>query len=115
MVLYVTWQSLAPQPFTQGMGSDKFQHTGTYALLAWWFGCAADRAGVGRRLSVALALVAMGTAIEGLQALLPPREPSLLDALANALGVVLGGLLAAVPRINGLDFARRRMRDRGGR
>lgn len=107
LVSYVLWQSLVPQPFTEGIGGDKFQHLGTYALLGWWFGCMADGAGVGRRLVPALVLVAMGTAIEGMQSFMPPREPSSLDALANAVGVALGSAIAAVPGLGGLAILRR--------
>lgn len=38
---------------------------------------------------VVLALLAAGAAIEILQMLAPPREPSLLDMLANAAGIAL--------------------------
>lgn len=109
LVLYVTWQSLVPQPFTEGMGSDKFQHLSTYALLGWWFGCAVGTGGWERRLLVALGVVALGTGIEALQFLMPPREASLLDALANVVGVMLGTVLATVPAMDGLAIVRRVM------
>jgi len=47
----------------------------------------------GRRTVVAGLLLSV--AIETTQALLPPRTPSLLDVVANSLGVALGALLHA--------------------
>jgi len=69
---------------------DKLGHALGFALL-WLLGRAA---GV-PRWPLALGLLAYGGAIEGLQALTPTREASALDALADALGLVLGHALTA--------------------
>ena len=92
MLAVVVTLSLVPDP-PQPPGPlswDKLQHTVAYAFLAWWF----LQAWEGRRsLAWCVFLVAVGCGIEGLQGLTPMRQPSLLDAIANTLGVALGGLL----------------------
>lgn len=71
------------------LGWDKLQHTAAYAFLAWWF----LQAWEGHRpLFRCLLLVAAGCAIEAAQALTTWRQPSVLDVLANTLGVAIGGV-----------------------
>ena len=92
MLAVVVILSLVPDPPKPPglLGWDKLQHTAAYAFLAWWF----LQAWEGRRsLAWCVFLVAVGCGIEGLQALTSLRQPSLLDAIANTLGVALGGLL----------------------
>lgn len=74
-------------------GFDKLEHAGAYLVLMVWFaGLNARRAW----LWVALALFAMGVAIELAQgAMHTQRTPEARDALANAAGIGLGAVLAA--------------------
>ena len=84
--------SLVPSPpeLPGALGWDKLQHTVAYGFLAWWF----LQAWEGRRaLAWCALLVAVGGLVELLQGLTSLRQPSLLDALANALGVALGAWL----------------------
>ena len=91
LAVVVTLSLLPDPPKPPGpLGWDKLQHTTAYAFLAWWF----LQAWEGRQpLAWCAFLVAVGCGIEGLQALTAVRQPSLLDAVANTLGVALGGLI----------------------
>ena len=44
----------------------------------------------------ALAILALGVALEGLQGFLPGRQPSILDVAVNTIGVLAGIFLAVV-------------------
>jgi VanZ family protein len=82
-------RELPPAPFS---GVDKLEHLLAYALLSAYAVMlfATRRA----QLAAALALVAFGVAIEGLQATLTAsRSADALDVLANAGGVTLGQLV----------------------
>ena len=72
-----------------GVGLDKWAHVaGTAAITV---AVAAARRAEGRDLLViAAAVVALGAAIEGVQAPLAHRTASLADAAANGVGAVLG-------------------------
>ena len=74
---------------------DKLLHTLAYTLLMGWVVplCTTAR----HRVPAALALLGWGLLIEALQGLLPWRSIELADAVANALGVGLGSLLAMTP------------------
>lgn len=84
------WLSLAPLPAApiRVPSGDKIGHLLAYTLIAWWFVQLWPRPRV-----LALLLVALGMAIEGLQSLTDHRHADPLDVLANALGVLLGLLL----------------------
>ena len=72
-----------------GVGLDKWGHVAGTAVLA--VAVAAARRAEGRDLLVvAAAVVALGAAIEGVQAPLAHRTASLADAAANGVGAVLG-------------------------
>jgi len=72
-----------------GVGLDKWAHVAGTAVLA--VAVAAARRAEGRDLLVvAAAVVALGAAIEGVQAPLAHRTASLADAAANGVGAVLG-------------------------
>jgi VanZ family protein len=74
-------------------GFDKLGHAGAYLVLMVWF------AGLNTRrawLWVALALLAMGIAVELAQgAMHMHRTAEALDVLANAAGIGFGAVLAA--------------------
>lgn len=87
---------------------DKVEHALGYAALAGW---AAMLFGTrGARWAAGLGLVVLGVAIEGLQALLPWRSADLLDACANALGVLAGSLVTITPAARGLEWLDRALR-----
>lgn len=89
--------SLAPPPAVSvPHGFDKVEHMTAYLLLS----VGAVQLFESRRAQVvaALALVALGVGLEFAQMLLTStRLADPADALANALGVVLGGLVALTP------------------
>jgi VanZ family protein len=74
---------------------DKLEHLLGYAVLSAFAAMlfATTRA----RVIAAMALLALGVAIEGLQALTPWRSADVLDLLANLLGVACGALVAITP------------------
>lgn len=80
--------------------SDKLYHVLGYALLAGWSVQLFAPPALWPRL---LGLLLLGVALEGVQALLPWRSAEALDALANAVGVGLGALLAATPLARSLQ------------
>lgn len=90
-VLAVCLLPMPALPVDRISWSDKAEHALAFATLAWWF-AVSNRAGNWRLLAVLL--VGYGGLIEGLQGLTSYRTPSLADALADALGVGLGLLLA---------------------
>lgn len=90
-----------PVPMRQ---SDKLYHVAGYALLAGWSVQLFAPPALWPRL---LALLVLGVALEGVQALLPWRSADVLDAVANAAGVGLGALLAATPLAHALQWFER--------
>ena len=94
--------SLMPNPpdplsFEQ---SDKLSHFLAYGWLMLWF-CQLYTE-TARRWGWALAFVALGVGLEFLQSLTPDRVYEALDMAANSGGVLLGGLLATTPLVQGL-------------
>ncbi|WP_051340464.1 VanZ family protein [Azospirillum halopraeferens] len=86
---------LAP-PGTRGI--DKLFHAGAFAALAFGVALAA---GSRRQLFAGWLLLAlMSFGIEGAQALVPGRSPSLTDGLASLLGVAAGAGAAAVAALH---------------
>ena len=84
--------SLTPAETLVGISiSDKLLHAGSYFVLTVWFTGVYE---VRRHVPLALALIAAGFGIELLQLLTETRMFSLLDALANSIGVALGLALA---------------------
>lgn len=74
---------------------DKAGHLLAYAAVAGWY---AQLLPPGRALAgCALALFAMGGALELLQGLTPDRLPDWRDFIANTLGVALGAASAFTP------------------
>jgi VanZ family protein len=93
LLLAVTWLALTPAaPPAAGVLWDKLNHLAAFASLA-----AAAQLGFRRHwLWVALGLLAYGGLIELLQALMPPRVAEAEDLLADALGIALGQVAAAL-------------------
>lgn len=90
LVVAVTYLSLTPKPPPVGVQLwDKASHAMAYFTLMYWFAQAYPR-----RLPVALWVLALGATLEVAQGLTGYREASLLDMLANGLGVALGWLAA---------------------
>ncbi len=81
--------SLLPGPQMPPLGEhDKLMHALAYGLLAANGGLAFGSGG--RWLRLGLALFAFGIVLEAVQGLLPGRDGSLADVLANGIGVVCG-------------------------
>jgi VanZ family protein len=75
---------------------DKWAHFGGYVLLGFFpvIGVRSLRRGV----SLALAAIPMGAALELLQHFVPGRTPDVFDALANSGGAIAGICVAGVLR-----------------
>lgn len=86
--------SLLPQADVPQIGvSDKIEHFGAYAGLAFLGGIGFNR---GRwMVLLPLLLIALGIALEFLQQLAPGRASEVADAVANSLGVAAGACFAA--------------------
>ncbi len=96
-VAVVVVLSLLPLAELPGQGADKLVHFAAYGIMAL---LGMPLVNVGRsRLVMLLAIVAVGAVLEGLQLMLPYRDPSALDLVANCLGAVAGaGLWLVVLR-----------------
>ncbi|MFZ5654031.1 MAG: VanZ family protein [Pseudomonadota bacterium] len=102
----VTWLALRPGVGQEWIvGLDKVLHLAAYAVLCGLGALAAVRPVWG----LVAGLFCHGLIIEGLQSLVPGRESSLGDLLANAAGLGLGVLVAArcASRLPGPAAARR--------
>lgn len=71
---------------------DKVEHTGAYLMLSLLARICLPR--VYHKKTLVL-LVLLGAGLEVLQGFTPAREPDILDAIFNGLGVCLGGALGA--------------------
>ncbi|MFN0023417.1 MAG: hypothetical protein ACKVS5_05900 [Parvularculaceae bacterium] len=112
LVIFVTWQTLTPDPDDTEQGiaiarwiaallfrapeqADKIAHFLAYAALG---GSAAlgDLRVIGLRSPVIAMLATYGLALEGLQGLGGVRAPEIADGVANALGVIAAFAAVAV-------------------
>lgn len=96
LLLVISYLALSPAPpKTLDSGWDKLNHLAAFGCLAF---CAFYGAGHarGRWLLAPLALLGYGVLIELLQSQLPPRSADAADVLADAMGIALGLLCAAV-------------------
>jgi VanZ family protein len=94
MVAAVIVLSLIPQAPDFG-ASDKLGHFTAYAVLMFWFGML--RSGFRSEAHLALALLALGVAIEFAQGLTGYRSFDVADMAANAVGVLIGWALLLTP------------------
>ena len=95
-VLLVVYLSLAPHaPDVGRMHDVKVGHFLAYGWLMFWF-CQIHRS-LGRRVSIALALVLMGVALEYAQRMTGYRSFAYGDMVDNALGVAAGLALGLTP------------------
>ncbi len=95
-VALVVYLSLKPDPVDTGrVAGVKTGHFIAYAWLMWWFAQIhlARRA----RLGTALALVALGIALEYAQGMTAYRTFAISDMRDNGLGVLAGWVLAKTP------------------
>ena len=74
--------------------SDKWGHFIAFAMVMTAFGVGASN--WRRCIAGALAIIALGVVLEGLQSFSPGRQPSVLDAAVNTIGVFVGIFLAVV-------------------
>jgi VanZ family protein len=102
--------SLMPPPaMAVPQGFDKFEHVAGYALLA--FGAVGLFARMRAQCRAGAGLVALGVAMEVAQgALTQDRLADPADALANAVGVLLGLGVAATPAATWLQRVDARFR-----
>ena len=95
LVLLLLYGSLAPARAMPPLGgSDKFWHAGTYFVVMAYF--SQLYAPVRARLLIAVALIALGVAIEFIQPYVN-RNFDWFDALANSLGVAIALLMSLSP------------------
>jgi len=96
MLVLVVMLSLAPglDRRTPVAHLDKLEHALAYLVLMAWFG-GLSRASLHRW--IALALLALGLAIEALQGASGWRSAEPLDLAAGAVGIALGWWLACAP------------------
>lgn len=89
MVLAIVYLSLTPAPPDIDLSEgDKLGHFLAYGTLMFWFGQLYR--GAGERVAYAAGFIALGLALEGLQALLGYRTYDTFDLVANTLGVLMG-------------------------
>jgi VanZ family protein len=95
MVAAIVWLSLTPAPPKVDIESgDKLGHLAAYGVLMFWFAQLYLR-----RIAYAAGFIAMGVALEFLQAWLGYRTLEALDMVANTAGVLLGwGLARLLPK-----------------
>ena len=88
---------LSLMPITQTIpGGDKLHHLLAYAGLMVMWRLAAPQATVRTQVKLAILFMLMGVAIEFAQGLTPYRFFEWADALANATGVCVGWVVAAL-------------------
>jgi VanZ family protein len=105
-VVVVIVMSLIPNPpdFVPIEQGDKIEHIVAYGSLMFWF--AQVYGALRTRAIVAALLIALGIAIEYVQGWTGWRDFSYADMAADAVGAVLGWLIATPRTPNLLGFAR---------
>jgi len=95
-VALVIYLSLTPNPVDTGRIEDvKTGHFIAYAWLMWWFGQIYTARPT--RIATAFALILLGVALEYAQGLTGYRTFAYSDMRDNALGVLMGWIIAATP------------------
>lgn len=95
LLMLLIYGSLAPAKALPVVGgTDKFWHAATYFVVMAYFSQIDAR--LQRRLSIAVALIALGIVIEFIQPLVN-RHFDWFDALANAVGVTLALVMSLSP------------------
>jgi VanZ family protein len=96
LVVYLSLKSgwlpldaLGRDPVVHDLSYD-VSHVLAYGTLMLWF---LQLYPISRRPWIALGLLVLGAALEGLQGLTPDREPSIVDMLADTIGIGVGWLL----------------------
>ena len=105
MVVSVVVMSLIPVEVDLGEGRDKLAHALAYGGLSFWFGMIFG--GRALQLGIAVALAAMGVALEFLQGLTDYRSFEVADMVANAVGAGLGWCLVQTQLRNALTWLER--------
>jgi len=91
IIFYLSLMPHPPEPISFS-GVDKLEHALAYILLMLWF--AQIYLGLGVRIFLIIAFVAMGVLIEFLQRMTGYRYFEYADMLADASGVIIGFGLA---------------------
>ena len=92
LLILVMAGSVIPVIVVKGFSAaDKLVHGGSYLILITWFSGLYQRQ---YHIFIALALFAMGLVLEVIQGQLPYRGFDSFDLLANAVGILLGLILA---------------------
>lgn len=107
--MLVVYGSLVPVPEPPSAEhGDKLVHMAAYGALMGWFSSlyVASR----RRIGLAIALMALGVALEFVQGLTGYRSQDVYDMLANSIGVMLGWLMAPPRLPNVLELVERWLR-----
>lgn len=104
-LIVVSILSLDPAPELPAVLWDKANHAAAYVLLAFL----ADRSFPEKQAGLPhpakfICLFAYGMAIEGLQSLIPQREASMLDLVANACGLALYAAAVVTHRRRQIDI-----------
>lgn len=87
VVVYLSLKTSANLP-TEFWNADKLYHAGVYCWLALLpFQCFNSKK---IRFMSSLSMIGLGLALEIIQAYLPNRTFSIMDLVANSLGVILG-------------------------
>jgi len=95
-VALVIYLSLTPHPIDAGRIEDvKVGHFLAYAWLMWWFGQIYGYRPI--RGLTAIALIGLGVMLEYAQGLTGYRTFAYSDMRDNALGVLMGWIIAATP------------------
>jgi len=93
LIAAIIFLSLTPHPIKFHIPhGDRLNHLLAYGtLMAWWSQLHVSSA---KRLRLALSFTALDIVMELAQGYTPTRRPDVLDALANAAGILLGWLTA---------------------
>jgi VanZ family protein len=108
-VAFVIYCSLDPSPpaLPGFQGADKLAHVGAYAVMMLWFGFIYLP---GKRfLLLGAVFVLLGVVLEIVQGATGYRSTETLDMISNAVGVLIGGLLARTRLASALVFLEKRL------